>query len=127
MPAIVTGGLGQDARVAARMLIRDRGFTLTAVLVLGLGIGVNTMLFTVLNAHTIRGLPIDRPDRVVSIWSLDDRGTERPVSYPDFQDLQSAATLFNGLGAFANAPVVVGDEGLAPDRLDGTFVTPGAF
>jgi putative ABC transport system permease protein len=127
MPAIVIGSLSQDARVAARTLARDRGFTATAVLVLGLGIGVNTMLFTVLNAHTIRGLPIDRPDRVVYVSSLDDRRADRAVSYPDFEDMRASMTRLRAFGAFVNAPVVLGDEGLAPDRLDGTYLTPGAF
>ena len=51
--------LTQDIRFASRVLARDRGFTMTAILVLALGIGVNNMMFTILNAHTIRGLPID--------------------------------------------------------------------
>src|SRR5207247_1010464 len=45
--------LTQDLRFALRLLRRDPGFATTAVLVLGLGIGVNNMLFTILNAHTM--------------------------------------------------------------------------
>ena len=50
--------LRQDLRFAFRLLARNRGFAVTAVLVLGVGIGINNMLFTILNAHTLRGLPI---------------------------------------------------------------------
>jgi hypothetical protein len=57
--------LMQDVRFAARLLRRDRAFTITAVLVLGIGIGVNNMLFTILNAHTIRGLPIEDVEQVL--------------------------------------------------------------
>ena len=54
--------LGQDVRFAGRLLRRDSGFAATAVLVLGLGIGVNNMLFTILNApHDAR--PADRRRR----------------------------------------------------------------
>src|SRR6185295_5105579 len=99
---------------AARFFVRDWRFSLMALFVLGLGIGVNTMLFTVLNAHTIRGLPIERPDRVVYVSSLDDRRADRGVSYPDFEDFRASTTLSKGFGAFVNAPVVLGDDGLAP-------------
>src|SRR5262245_1241363 len=126
MRATAIGHLTQDLRLGFRTLTNERGFTATAVLVLGLGIGVNSMLFTVLNAHTLRGLPIERADRVVYLSSLDERRVDGAISYPDYDDLRSAAAL-NGAGAFANAPVVVGDDALAPDRLDGTYLTAGAF
>jgi predicted permease len=119
--------LALDGRLAIRLLSRDRGFTITAVLVLGLGIGVNNMLFTILNAHTIRGLPIDRPDRVAYISTLDDRGADRAVSPPDFEDLRASVRTMASLAAFTNAPVVLGDPGRAPDRLEGTYLTPNAF
>ena len=119
--------LAQDLRFGVRLLWRDRGFVLTAVLVLGLGIGVNNMLFTVLNAHTIRGLPIDRADRVVYLSTRDDRGNDRGVSYPDFEDIRAAAQSLSAVAVFANAPVTVGDEGRAPERLQGTYVSANAF
>src|SRR5687767_5662764 len=54
----VVDALAQDVRFALRLLRRDRAFAVTALLVLGVGIGVNNMLFTIVNAHTLRGLPI---------------------------------------------------------------------
>lgn len=119
--------LTQDVRFAVRRLSRDRPFAITGVLVLGLGIGVNNMLFTIVNAHTIRGLPIDRVDRVVFISTFDDRTQDRGLSYPEFEDLRSVADSFVGLAAFTNAPVVVGGDGHAPERLDATFVSANAF
>ena len=59
----LTDTLLQDLRFALRLLRRDRAYAITALLVLGLGIGVNNMLFTILNAHTIRGLPIRGVER----------------------------------------------------------------
>src|SRR4029450_1154732 len=70
----VLDALALDAPLAFRLICRNRGFTLLAVLVLALGIGVNNMLFTILNAHTIRGLPIPRADRVVYVSTIAECG-----------------------------------------------------
>jgi len=117
----------QDVRFAGRLLIRDRGFAATVIGVLGLGLGVNHLFLTLIYAHTLRGLPIERADRVLWILTYDDRRTERLLSYPEFEDLRTGARSFVGLSAFANASVVVGDEGRAPDRYDGTYTSANAF
>jgi putative ABC transport system permease protein len=123
----VVDAVSQDLRFALRLLHRDRGFALTVVAVLGLGIGVNNMLFTIVNAHTIRGLPIPRPDRVLYVSTVDARNADRGVSYPDFEDVRRAAQSFVGLSAFINAPVAVGGDGRSAERFDGTFVSANAF
>ena len=74
-----------------RLMRRNPGFAVTAVLVLGLGIGVNNMLFTILNAHTLRGLPIPGSDRVLFISTIDDRGADRGVSFADYRRHRRAA------------------------------------
>ena len=80
----------QDLRFAIRLLIKDRGFTLVAVLALALGIGVNATVFTFVNAVLIRGLPFDDPDRIMSIGIRDARDRDRGLSYLDFQDWRAA-------------------------------------
>jgi len=122
----VLDALGQDVRFAGRLLRTNPGFAATAVLVLGLGIGINNMLFTILNAHTLRGLPIARADRIVTIAIVDDRGSARRVSYADFLDWRKAGSLA-GLAAFSNSPVVVSGEPHIPERFDATFVSENAF
>jgi hypothetical protein len=107
-----------DVRFAVRLLRRDRAFSLTAVLVLGLGIGVNNMLFTILNAHTIRGLPLDRVDRVVYVSTFDDRTPERGLSFPEFEDLRNAAQRVS-LAAFVTAPIVIAEDNRVAERLEG--------
>jgi putative ABC transport system permease protein len=119
----VLDALALDARLAVRLLGRNRSFTLLAVLVLGLGIGVNNMLFTILNAHTIRGLPIHRADRVVFLSTVDARQTERGISYPDFTDLRESVRTLSGVAAFTSSPAVIEEEGRPPDRLEAAFVT----
>ena len=119
--------LGQDVRFAGRLLRRDRGFAVTALLVLGLGIGINNMLFTVVNGHTLRGLPIPDAGRVVAIGTVDDRATERGVSFPDLVDWQQGARSLAGLAGFTNAPVIVAEDHRVAERFDGTFVAGDAF
>ncbi len=57
--------LWQDVRYAARLLVKDRWFTIVAAVALALGIGVNATVFTFVNAVLLRGLPFDNPDRIM--------------------------------------------------------------
>ncbi len=125
LPMIET--LIQDARFAVRVLIRDRGFALTAILVLGVGLGVNNMFFTLVYAHKFRGVAIEDVERVMFISTFDDRGANRLVSLPEFEDLRAAQTSFSGFAAYVNGVATVGDEGRAPDRFNSVYVTANAF
>jgi predicted permease len=117
-----------DARVGVRTLLRDRGFTLTGILVLGLGIGVNNMMFTIIYTHTLRALPIAGADRVLMGSLVDDRGIDRGVSYSDYQALMTDSHLFEGFGAFGGiSSVSLGDHGRAPDRYLAVYTTANAF
>jgi predicted permease len=94
--------LWQDLSYGARMLRRQPGFTLAAVLTLALGIGANTGVFSVVNAVLLRALPYVDSDRLVMIFETqpDVRG---PVgSYQDFLDWRSEAQSFTGMSAFSN-------------------------
>lgn len=119
--------LWQDARFGIRMLGRDRSFTVTAVLVLALGIGVNNMLFTVLYAHTMRGLPIPGADRVQYLTTVDDRSADRGISFVEFEELRRAVRTLAGLAAFTGAPVVISGDGRTPDRVEGSYASGNAF
>jgi putative ABC transport system permease protein len=119
----------QDVRFGARMLMRDRGFTLAAVLLLGLGLGVNTTVFTIVNAMNLRGLPVERADQILQINSRELGGLQREsyTSHADFRDLQLGTRTFAGLAAYAGGTMTIGDERQATERLAGSFVTPNAF
>ena len=118
--------LVQDVRFALRVLMRDRGFALTAIVVLGVGLGVNNMFFTLVYAHKFRGVPIEQVDRVLFISTFDDRVRQSR----DFRSRNSTTCgrrkrASSGLGAYVNGVATVGDRDRAPDRFDATYFTAG--
>jgi putative ABC transport system permease protein len=118
----------QDLRFAARLLLKDVRFTLPAVLALALGIGMNGTMFTIVNAM-IRGLPIDGPERIMSIHARDGAGRWRGfgVSYLDFMDFQAATKTFAGLGAFSQSTITLGEDGRAVERASAAYVSANVF
>ena len=91
--------LWQDVRFATRLLIKDRWFTLAATTALALGIGANAAVFTFVNAVLVRGLPFHEADRIVTVWTEDDRGRRMNTSELDYEDWRSQARSFSELAA----------------------------
>ena len=103
--------LWQDLRFGARMLMKQPGFTLIAVLTLALGIGVNTTLFTVYDAFVLKPLPLKDPDSIVSVTGFNREAERNPFfSYQDYLDYRDRNTVFAGLLAMNKfaAPFVCG-------------------
>ena len=119
----------QDVKYGARMLARDPGFTAVMVIALALGIGVNTTVFTLVNAVLFRGLPFERADRIMYLTSSEPskNRTDLDVSYPDFQDWRSQTRTFQGLAAFTGTGMVVSDSSAAPERYYGYRLTTNTF
>src|SRR5262245_48826771 len=118
----------QDLQFAIRLLIKDKWFTLVATLALALGIGVNATVFTFVNAVLIRGLPVDDPDRVMALNSRDTvRDRQLGVSYLDFTDWRGTTKTFSGLAAYNFSVMNLSEEGRAPERFFGTFISANAF
>jgi putative ABC transport system permease protein len=120
-------GLLQDLRFGVRLLVKDRWFTAIAVIALALGIGVNSTVFTFVNAVLIRGLPFDDPDRIMALGTRDARNRDRGLSYLEFQDWREGNRAFSGIAAFSGQTMNVSDEGRAPERFGGPYISANAF
>jgi putative ABC transport system permease protein len=118
----------QDLRYGARMSLKSPGFTVVAILTLGLGIGANTVIFSVVNGVLLRALPFNDPGRILSVWATDaKRGQDRRVvSYPNFDDWRAQQTSFERFAGFDYAGATLTGAG-APEQLRGASVTADLF
>ena len=118
-----------DLRYAARALARAPGFTVVALLTLGLGIGANAAIFSVVHGVLLRPLPYADPERIVLVAENDRlRQTEREgVSLPDFLDLRERSASFEHLAAIRGASVDLSRPGADPERVPGAAVTHELF
>ena len=111
-----------DLRFGLRVLLKNRAFTAVVVATLALGIGVNTTIFTIVNAVVFKGMPFDNPQELAFISS--NRGA---ISYPDLIDFRERARLFKGLGAFSGLPADLSDDDAAAERVSGARITANTF
>jgi predicted permease len=96
----------QDIRYGLRQLRRNPGFTLVGVLTLGLGIGANTAIFSMVNALLLRPLPAANPDELVRFYAVAPDGRlQRNSSYLNYIDYREASGVFSGLTASNLSPV----------------------
>ncbi len=119
--------LWQDVRFAIRLLWKDRWFTLAAVLTLSLGMGANAAVFTFVNAVLIRSLPFEEPDRLVSIWTEDERGRRNSVSPSTFADWREQSRTMSNLAAMLGSVINVADEGRPAEQFQGSYVSANLF
>jgi hypothetical protein len=122
----------QDVRYSIRTLRKSPSFAIVAILALALGIGVNTGIFTILNAVALRPLPVANATKVVAIYQSFRGQTSRNVtgspsffSYPEYLNYRDNNHVFEGLAASAYAPASVG--GADPRRIEGQIVSCNYF
>ena len=117
-----------DLRFAWRMLKRSPVFTVTALLILAVGIGATTTLFSAVYAVLLRPLPFADPDRLVTIWHQDrDEGVDRsPLAYDTFRDLEGRARTLEAFAGLMldDVTVRVGDD---LERVPAAFVSAAFF
>src|SRR6266853_3140450 len=94
--------LGQNLRYTIRVLGKNPGFTVVAVLSLALGIGANTAIFTLINAALLRDLPVRQPERLVQLVGVRPDG-KVPFSYPMFREVERGQRVFTGLIGWGTA------------------------
>ncbi|HWO01895.1 MAG TPA: ABC transporter permease [Blastocatellia bacterium] len=117
----------QDLRYSFRMLVKNPGFAAVAVLTLGLGIGVNTAIFSFVDALLIRPLAFKDLDRLVMLWEGNSQTLDREnVSPADYVDWKNQNNLFEHLAAISWWDVNVTGDG-EPERVQGFRVSPEFF
>jgi predicted permease len=114
--------LAQDVRYGLRALRRAPGYTAAAVLTLGLGVGANSAIFSLVNATVLHRLPARDPERLV--WVRTDASTT--LSYPEYVDLREHQTPFDGLMAWGAITASVNRDGQT-DLVAGVIVTGNYF
>jgi hypothetical protein len=117
----------QDVRYAVRGLRRAPGFTLVALLTLALGIGVNSSIFSVVNAILFRPLPVERPNELVDIYGRQSTASEHGThSYPNYLTYRSRTTTLSELIGFSNFFAHLSIEG-SSDLVIGELVSDNYF
>jgi putative ABC transport system permease protein len=117
----------RDVRFAARLLVKNRWFTVMAIVVLALGIGANNAVFTIVNAVLLRNLPVPKPEQIMFLGTRDAQARNMGVSLRDFEDWRAAARTFSGMSFLFNGAFNVGNEGLTPDQIPGAYVSANLF
>ncbi|HEX5706976.1 MAG TPA: ABC transporter permease [Pyrinomonadaceae bacterium] len=122
------GELRQDLRYGVRMLAKNPGFTVVAVIALALGIGANSAIFSVVNTVLLRPLPYKDPERLVMVWEdRTKRGYPRDTpAAGNFTEWREQNSVFEGMAAIADLSFNLTGAG-EPERLEGRRVSANLF
>ena len=135
--------LFEDVRYGLRTLLKNPGFTAVAVIMLALGIGANTAIFSLINAIMLRTLPVHDPQSLVLLWTAHrpahaplgdymwggcpgDPATACSFSYPMFQQIHAEQKVFSGVFAFVPTELAVSVNQRA-SQVYGLFVSGDFF
>lgn len=96
------GSFWHDLRHGVRLLSRNRGISLIALLTLALGIGGSTAIFSVVDGILLRPLPYPHPDRIVRVFAVTPHSSRAPFNDPDYLDFRSQIQAFDGVAEYHN-------------------------
>ena len=118
-----------DLRFALRQIAAHRWFSLAVVVTLALGIGINTTVFTLVNAVLFKPVPLPGGERLVTVTarSLTDPKQGLRISFPDFRDYRAQQRVFDGLEAAGSSRAVLSEDGSPPEQYDLGRVSAGLF
>ncbi|HLH03470.1 MAG TPA: ABC transporter permease [Bryobacteraceae bacterium] len=102
--------LWQDTRFALRILRKTPAFTATAILVLALGIGLNTAMFSAIKAVLLTGLPYPEPERIVNLAQSDKEGHLIDASMPDFRDWRAQSATIEYMAVYGSGSVTASGD-----------------
>jgi putative ABC transport system permease protein len=119
----------QDVRYGARMLLKNPGFAVVAILTLALGIGANTAIFSVVQQVLLRPLPYQNPEGLVQVWNTyPPAWTQLGLSPGDFEDWRREAQSFSEVAAYVDVSQGFNMTGQGdPERLVASYATSGLF
>jgi predicted permease len=125
--------LGKDLRFGVRMLVKNRGFSAIAILSLALGFGLNTTIFTVVNAILLNPLPVRDVGRLVSLDNIDTKtkftqahSEKLGMSFPNYQDFRRQNEVFTDLATWQQIPMTW-SGGAEPRQVQGYIVSANYF
>jgi predicted permease len=118
-----------DLRFALRMVASHRWFSAAVAVTLALGIGLNTMVFTLVDAALFKPVGLPRGERLVAVnnRNITQSSDSMNVSYPDFVEYRAHATSLDGLEAASHDGAVVSERGNPPESFNMDRVSPGLF
>lgn len=119
-------GFLQQLRYAVRLLLKSPGFTITAVLILGFGIGANTAIFSLVDTVLLKPLPYPESEKLVNIYMPSESAPNGFFDYPDYLDYAAAQHTFTALALSTWDWFDLIENGNA-ERINGSFVTPSVF
>src|SRR5262245_61023880 len=119
----------QDLRFGLRMVVKNPALSIITVLTLGLGIGLTTTIFSIVNGAILRGLPFPGSDRLVSVTrSNPSQNTPNlPFTVHDFAEWRDQQTVLEELAGWNGWGVNLSDEAGRPERYSGALVTANLF
>jgi predicted permease len=122
----VLRGLRQDIRLSLRLIRTRPAFAGLVILTLALGIGVNSVIFSVLRTVALEPLAYPEPDRLMTVWTPQTGYTLNPLSAPDWVDYREQSESFEAWGAYESASLNLSGEG-EPERVRAIRVTSGVL
>src|SRR6476646_8385528 len=122
-------GLFRDVRYGVRMLLKHKGFSAVAIIALGLGIGANTAIFSLVNSVLLRPLPFPDAERIVYFEGKNSAAgiTESNISYLDFTDWSKQTDVFASTAAYWTGNADLSGDVAEPEAVPRAGVTTGFF
>jgi hypothetical protein len=116
----------QDVRFGLRMMFKNPGFTMVAVLTLALGIGANTAIFTIVNDVLLNPLPYPHPDQLVALRASKPNFEAGSISYPNFRDWQKQNQTFTAMAISRGLDFILTGAG-EPERVRAQLISSDFF
>ena len=113
-------------RHTIRRLVKSPGFMITAILILGLGIGGNTTIYSVIEAVLLKPLPYPHPEQLVQVYQAFRSFDRLPLDYPDYVDIKAGQHSFQDMAISLNDDFTLTGRG-NPELISGTYISGGFF